>query len=155
MVIDALAHDSADVRIAACICLKSVSWSIKVCYINVWFYSIKNLILICIIFLLIDIIQNLSAGFFMNEMVVIPLVQLLNEPSTSVQVCVYIIFWICLLYIADESYQVWKVAWQCLRICKQLTGFGYNFFYGKSWDRESNSLYFSFVIITSFHFNFY
>ncbi|XP_031271957.1 armadillo repeat-containing protein 8 [Pistacia vera] len=58
LVIDALAHESADVRTAACICLRSVSRSIK----------------------------NLSAGYFMNETVVIPLVQLLNDPSTSVQV---------------------------------------------------------------------
>ncbi|KAJ0083491.1 hypothetical protein Patl1_29773 [Pistacia atlantica] len=57
LVIDALAHESADVRTAACICLRSVSRSIK----------------------------NLSAGYFMNETVVIPLVQLLNDPSTSVQ----------------------------------------------------------------------
>ncbi|KAJ4724276.1 armadillo repeat-containing protein 8-like [Melia azedarach] len=58
LVIDALAHDSSDVRIAACICLRSVSRSIK----------------------------NLSAGSFMNETVVIPLVRLLDDSSTSVQV---------------------------------------------------------------------
>ncbi|KAL5766564.1 hypothetical protein ACOSP7_017181 [Xanthoceras sorbifolium] len=57
-VIVALAHDSADVRTAACICLRSVSRSIK----------------------------NLSAGCFMKETVVFPLVRLLDDPSTSVQV---------------------------------------------------------------------
>ncbi|XVF69636.1 hypothetical protein PTKIN_Ptkin11bG0097600 [Pterospermum kingtungense] len=58
LVTDALADDYADVRAAACICLKSVTRSIK----------------------------NLSAGYFMNEIVVIPLVQLFLDPSTSVQV---------------------------------------------------------------------
>ncbi|XP_021279430.1 armadillo repeat-containing protein 8 isoform X3 [Herrania umbratica] len=58
LVTDALTDDSADVRTAACICLKSVTRSIK----------------------------NLSAGYFMNEMVVVPLVQLFLDPSTSVQV---------------------------------------------------------------------
>ncbi|CBI16370.3 hypothetical protein VitviT2T_007897 [Vitis vinifera] len=57
-VIDALTHDSGEVRAAACICLRSVSRSVK----------------------------NLSAGNFMNETVVIPLVQLLSDTSTSVQV---------------------------------------------------------------------
>ncbi|KAF3452534.1 hypothetical protein FNV43_RR02967 [Rhamnella rubrinervis] len=57
-VTDALNHDSPDVRAAACICLRSVSRSIK----------------------------NLCAGKFMNEMIVIPLVQLLHDPCTSVQV---------------------------------------------------------------------
>ncbi|XVF47388.1 hypothetical protein PTKIN_Ptkin03bG0104900 [Pterospermum kingtungense] len=58
LVTDALTDDSTDVRIAACICLKSVTRSIK----------------------------NLSAGYFMNEIIVIPLVQLFLDPSTSVQV---------------------------------------------------------------------
>ncbi|XP_027332043.1 armadillo repeat-containing protein 8-like [Abrus precatorius] len=58
ILIDALSHDDANVRSAACICLKSVSRSIK----------------------------NLSAGYFMNERIVIPLVQLLSDISTSVQV---------------------------------------------------------------------
>ncbi|XVF29600.1 hypothetical protein REPUB_Repub15cG0136000 [Reevesia pubescens] len=58
LVTDALTDDSADVRTAACICLKSVTRSIK----------------------------NLSAGYFMNEIIVIPLVQLFLDPSTSVQV---------------------------------------------------------------------
>ncbi|KAI8573189.1 hypothetical protein RHMOL_Rhmol01G0259400 [Rhododendron molle] len=62
LVTDALTHDSADVRAAACSCMKSVSRSVKV------------------------IIQNLSAGSFMNEVIVIPLVQLLHDTSTSVQV---------------------------------------------------------------------
>ncbi|XP_059431203.1 uncharacterized protein LOC132164674 [Corylus avellana] len=58
LVTHALTHDNADVRAAACICLKSVSRSIK----------------------------TLSAGRFMNEMIVTQLVQLLHDPSTSVQV---------------------------------------------------------------------
>ncbi|KAF8395853.1 hypothetical protein HHK36_019807 [Tetracentron sinense] len=58
LVTDSLSHDSADVRSAACICIRSVSRSVK----------------------------NLSAGRFMNEMMVTPLVQLLHDPSTSVQV---------------------------------------------------------------------
>ncbi|KAG5566284.1 hypothetical protein RHGRI_002024 [Rhododendron griersonianum] len=62
LVTDALTHDSADVRAAACSCMKSVSRSVKV------------------------IIQNLSAGSFMNEVIVIPLVQLLHDTSSSVQV---------------------------------------------------------------------
>ncbi|XP_050275016.1 uncharacterized protein LOC126717379 [Quercus robur] len=58
LVTDALTHEVADVRTAACICLRSVSRSIK----------------------------SLSAGHFMKEMIVIPLVRLLHDPSTSVQV---------------------------------------------------------------------
>ncbi|RZC00067.1 Armadillo repeat-containing protein 8 isoform B [Glycine soja] len=58
LVVDALTHEDASVRTAACICLRSVSRSIK----------------------------NLSAGRFMNERVVCPLVQLLSDLSTSVQV---------------------------------------------------------------------
>lgn len=58
ILISALTHDEANVRTAACICLKSVSRSIK----------------------------NLSAGYFMNERIVIPLVRLLSDLSTSVQV---------------------------------------------------------------------
>ncbi|KAL9458732.1 hypothetical protein AB3S75_007574 [Citrus x aurantiifolia] len=58
LVVNALAHDSSDVRSAACMCLRSVSRSIK----------------------------NLSAGSFMNETIVIPLVRLLDDTSTAVQV---------------------------------------------------------------------
>ncbi|XP_050110866.1 uncharacterized protein C26H5.04-like [Malus sylvestris] len=58
LVSDALTHDSSEVRTAACICLRCVSRSIK----------------------------NLCAGNFMNEMIVPPLVRLLDDPSTSVQV---------------------------------------------------------------------
>ncbi|KAJ6409137.1 hypothetical protein OIU84_008769 [Salix udensis] len=57
-VIDALTHDCADVRTSACICLRSVTRSIK----------------------------NLCAGYFMNEMLVIPVIRLLDDPSVSVQV---------------------------------------------------------------------
>jgi hypothetical protein len=53
-----LTHHTAEVRAAACICLKSVSRSVK----------------------------NLSAGLFVNESVIIPLVNLLDDDSTSVQV---------------------------------------------------------------------
>lgn len=37
LVADALTHEVADVRTAACICLRSVSRSIKVCAMNVKF----------------------------------------------------------------------------------------------------------------------
>ncbi|KAL2339899.1 hypothetical protein Fmac_007839 [Flemingia macrophylla] len=57
LVVDALSHKDANVRTAACICLRSVCHSIK----------------------------NLSAGCFMDERVVFPLVQLLSDLSTSVQ----------------------------------------------------------------------
>ncbi|XP_043692489.1 armadillo repeat-containing protein 8-like [Telopea speciosissima] len=58
VVADAMSNDSLDVRIAACICLRNIARSVK----------------------------NLSAGRFMNEMIVTSLVQLLSDPSTSVQV---------------------------------------------------------------------
>ncbi|KAE8728368.1 F11M15.21 protein isoform 3 [Hibiscus syriacus] len=58
LVADALTDCNAGVRTAACVCLKNVTRSIK----------------------------NLSAGYFMNEIIVIPLVQLFLDPSTSVQV---------------------------------------------------------------------
>ncbi|XP_052187285.1 uncharacterized protein LOC127798042 [Diospyros lotus] len=58
LVTDALTHDSANVRAAACICLKSVSRSVK----------------------------NLSAGEFMKEAIITRLVQLLHDTSTTVQV---------------------------------------------------------------------
>ncbi|KAL0389329.1 UNVERIFIED_CONTAM: hypothetical protein Scaly_0290000 [Sesamum calycinum] len=57
-VTEALAHDSAEVRTAACNFLKNVSRSVK----------------------------NLSAGQFMNEAVAVPLVQLLCDSSSSVQI---------------------------------------------------------------------
>lgn len=57
-VTEALAHDSSEVRAAACIFLKNVSRSVK----------------------------SLSAGTFMNEEIVVPLVQLLGSSSTSEQV---------------------------------------------------------------------
>ncbi|XP_042512264.1 armadillo repeat-containing protein 8-like [Macadamia integrifolia] len=58
VVTDAMNHDSLDVRIAACICMRNISRSVK----------------------------NLSAGCFMNKMIVTSLVRLLSDPSTSVQV---------------------------------------------------------------------
>ncbi|XP_050915505.1 uncharacterized protein C26H5.04-like [Lathyrus oleraceus] len=59
LLINALTHDEANVRTATCICLKkTVSRSIK----------------------------NLSAGYFMNERIVIPLARLLSDLCTSVQV---------------------------------------------------------------------
>ncbi|KAB2606171.1 hypothetical protein D8674_005888 [Pyrus ussuriensis x Pyrus communis] len=61
LVSDALTHDSSEVRTAACICLRCVSRSIK----------------------------NFCAGNFMNEMIVPPLVRLLDDPSTSVQVAAF------------------------------------------------------------------
>ncbi|KAJ8770935.1 hypothetical protein K2173_022107 [Erythroxylum novogranatense] len=58
LVADALTHDSVDVRTASCICLRSVTRSIK----------------------------NLCAGYFMNEKLIIPLIQLLDDSSVSIQV---------------------------------------------------------------------
>ncbi|KAH1261883.1 Glutamate receptor 2.9 [Glycine max] len=58
LVVDALTHEGASVRIAACICLRSVSRSIK----------------------------NLSVGRFTNKRVVFPVVQLFSDLFTSVQV---------------------------------------------------------------------
>ncbi|GFP98785.1 armadillo repeat-containing protein 8 [Phtheirospermum japonicum] len=57
-VTEALAHDSADVRAAACIFLMNVSRSVK----------------------------NLSAGHFMNETITVPLVQLLYDSCSFVQI---------------------------------------------------------------------
>ncbi|KAL6563763.1 hypothetical protein OROGR_002722 [Orobanche gracilis] len=57
-VTEALAHDCADVRASACIFLKNVSRSVK----------------------------NLSAGHFMNETVTVPLVQLLYDSCSFVQI---------------------------------------------------------------------
>ncbi|XP_074321281.1 uncharacterized protein LOC141657833 [Silene latifolia] len=57
-VAETLTHENIDVRVAACVCLRSVSRSIK----------------------------SLSAGLFMNEVVVIPLIQLMNDVSAAVQV---------------------------------------------------------------------
>ncbi|KZV29458.1 armadillo repeat-containing protein 8, partial [Dorcoceras hygrometricum] len=56
--IDALAHDSAEVHTAACIFLKNIFCSVK----------------------------NLSAGHFMSETVVLPLVQILCNSCMSVQI---------------------------------------------------------------------
>ncbi|KAJ0771683.1 putative armadillo-type containing protein ARMC8/Vid28 [Helianthus annuus] len=58
IITDALSHATVDVRVAACMCLKNISRSVK----------------------------YLSAGHFMTEAVIIPLIQLLDDTSTSVQV---------------------------------------------------------------------
>ncbi|XP_019155555.1 PREDICTED: armadillo repeat-containing protein 8 [Ipomoea nil] len=58
LVTDALSSKSPEVRVAACICLKNVSRSVK----------------------------NLSAGCFMKETVIVPLVELLFDDSDIVQV---------------------------------------------------------------------
>ncbi|XP_072972787.1 uncharacterized protein [Typha angustifolia] len=58
LIFDALKHDSADVRIAACNCIKNISRSLK----------------------------NLSAGRFSSDSAVVRLIQLLHDPSTSVQI---------------------------------------------------------------------
>ncbi|KAJ6834437.1 putative armadillo repeat-containing protein 8 [Iris pallida] len=58
IIANALKHESADIRIAACLCLRSVSRSVK----------------------------NLSAGIFSSEHIIAPLVQLLHDQSTSLQV---------------------------------------------------------------------
>nr|XP_010931024.1 armadillo repeat-containing protein 8 [Elaeis guineensis] len=57
-IVDALKHDCTDVRIAACCCIRNISRSLK----------------------------NLSAGHLSSETVVVPLVQLLHDESSSVQV---------------------------------------------------------------------
>ncbi|KAK9078543.1 hypothetical protein SSX86_002600 [Deinandra increscens subsp. villosa] len=58
IITDALSHAAVDVCVAACICLKNISRSVK----------------------------YLSAGNFMTEAVILPLVRLLHDTSTSVQV---------------------------------------------------------------------
>ncbi|KAJ6843361.1 uncharacterized protein M6B38_296240 [Iris pallida] len=58
IIANALKHDSSEIRIAACLCMRSVSRSLK----------------------------NLSAGIFSSENIIAPLVQLLHDQSTSVQV---------------------------------------------------------------------
>ncbi|MED6219909.1 hypothetical protein PIB30_040189 [Stylosanthes scabra] len=58
LVVDALTHDDTSVRAAACVCLRSVSRSIK----------------------------TLSAGHFLTDKAVITLVQLLSDHSNNVQV---------------------------------------------------------------------
>ncbi|XP_076932480.1 uncharacterized protein LOC143598039 isoform X2 [Bidens hawaiensis] len=58
IITDALSHATVDVRVAACICLKNLSRSVK----------------------------YLSAGHFMTEAVIIPLIQLLDDTFTSVQI---------------------------------------------------------------------
>ncbi|KAL5204140.1 hypothetical protein ABZP36_009011 [Zizania latifolia] len=58
LILDALKHACADIRVAACLCLKNISRSSKV----------------------------LSAGRLSCDTFIAPLVQLLNDPSTSVQV---------------------------------------------------------------------
>ncbi|XP_026664778.1 armadillo repeat-containing protein 8 isoform X1 [Phoenix dactylifera] len=57
-IVDALKHDCTDVRTAACSCIRNISRSLK----------------------------NLSAGHLSSETVVVPLVQLLHDESSSVQV---------------------------------------------------------------------
>ncbi|KAJ6814608.1 uncharacterized protein M6B38_137360 [Iris pallida] len=58
IIANALKHDSSEIRIAACLCMRSVSRSLK----------------------------NLSAGIFSSENIIAPLVQLLHDQSSSVQV---------------------------------------------------------------------
>lgn len=57
VIVDALKHESTGVRIAACTCIRNISRSVK----------------------------NLCAGRLSNEAVIVPLVHLLNDPSTSLQ----------------------------------------------------------------------
>ncbi|KAJ3675260.1 hypothetical protein LUZ60_004302 [Juncus effusus] len=58
LIIDILKHDSMQVRVAACFCIKNISRSLK----------------------------NLCAGRFSTDSVVIPLIQLLCDSSSSVQI---------------------------------------------------------------------
>ncbi|XP_056844403.1 uncharacterized protein LOC108857068 [Raphanus sativus] len=60
LLVNALRHKNADVRTAACICFRNAARSVK----------------------------NLSAGRFTADHVMLPLVQLLHDPSSSVQVAV-------------------------------------------------------------------
>ncbi|CAN8303067.1 unnamed protein product [Cochlearia groenlandica] len=60
LLINALRHKDDDVRTAACVCIRNAARSVK----------------------------NLSAGCFTEDRVMVPLVQLLHDPSSSVQVAV-------------------------------------------------------------------
>ncbi|KAJ9540391.1 hypothetical protein OSB04_026897 [Centaurea solstitialis] len=79
-----LTHATVDVRVAACICLKNISRSVKV----------RSFERACDIVIQISLsivaknhlCQYLSAGHFMTEAVIVPLIQLLYDTSTSVQV---------------------------------------------------------------------
>nr|CAD1837659.1 unnamed protein product [Ananas comosus var. bracteatus] len=73
LIVDALKHDNADVRVAACTCIKNIFRSLK----------------------------NLSAGNFSSDSIVVPLIQLLHDRCTSVQAPLptlpkYIMGWVCL-----------------------------------------------------------
>ncbi|OAY77676.1 Armadillo repeat-containing protein 8 [Ananas comosus] len=57
LIVDALKHDNADVRVAACTCIKNIFRSLK----------------------------NLGAGNFSSDSIVVPLIQLLHDRCTSVQ----------------------------------------------------------------------
>ncbi|XP_020104489.1 armadillo repeat-containing protein 8 [Ananas comosus] len=57
LIVDALKHDNADVRVAACTCIKNIFRSLK----------------------------NLSAGNFSSDSIVVTLIQLLHDRCTSVQ----------------------------------------------------------------------
>ena len=84
MILDALKHDCADIRVAACSCLKNISRSSKVrctllLYISTFCVHPNDSV---------DVVnlQVLSAGRLSCDTVIAPLVQLLCDSSTSVQV---------------------------------------------------------------------
>ncbi|VAI04884.1 unnamed protein product [Triticum turgidum subsp. durum] len=83
LILDALKHDCVDIRVAACSCLKNISRSSKVrimlLYISTFYVHPNDSIN------LVNL-QVLSAGRLSCDTVIAPLVQLLYDSSTSVQI---------------------------------------------------------------------
>ncbi|VAH91469.1 unnamed protein product [Triticum turgidum subsp. durum] len=83
LILDALKHDCADIRVAACSCLKNISRSSKVrimlLYISTFCVHPNDSINVVNL-------QVLSAGRLSCDTVIAPLVQLLYDSSTSVQI---------------------------------------------------------------------
>uniref|UniRef100_A0A453HWW7 Uncharacterized protein n=3 Tax=Aegilops tauschii subsp. strangulata TaxID=200361 RepID=A0A453HWW7_AEGTS len=83
LILDALKHDCVDIRIAACSCLKNISRSSKVrimlLYISTFCVHPNDSINVVNL-------QVLSAGRLSCDTVIAPLVQLLYDSSTSVQI---------------------------------------------------------------------
>ncbi|KAM3312556.1 hypothetical protein ACQJBY_032444 [Aegilops geniculata] len=83
LILDALKHDCVDIRVAACSCLKNISRSSKVrimlLYISTFCVHPNDSINVVNL-------QVLSAGRLSCDTVIAPLVQLLYDSSTSVQV---------------------------------------------------------------------
>ncbi|XP_044374885.1 uncharacterized protein C26H5.04 isoform X3 [Triticum aestivum] len=83
LILDALKHDCVDIRVAACSCLKNISRSSKVrimlLYISTFCVHPNDSINVVNL-------QVLSAGRLSCDTVIAPLVQLLYDSSTSVQI---------------------------------------------------------------------